>query len=193
MMTDKRMGTHAIGSAGELLVQYQLLKHGIDSARLTTDSGINLVMYVPGTRDAVTVQVKAAERPFRDGGTGPFIIGWFFPRACKAHWLAGVDVSRDMVWLFRTEDALHYASGNTENVFLYRRIRNARGPKAPIEDDFEKYRLDNVILTILDEAESDDARPIRSDGIRKKSRHQSEPTGARAPVSRRSRSARAGI
>ena len=43
-----KLGTQAIGAAGELLVQYQLLKLGIDSARLTTDSGIDLVMYVPG-------------------------------------------------------------------------------------------------------------------------------------------------
>lgn len=48
-MTEIKLGTQAIGAAGELLVQYQLLKLGIDSARLTTDSGIDLVMYVPGT------------------------------------------------------------------------------------------------------------------------------------------------
>jgi hypothetical protein len=79
-MGDKRMGTQGIGAAGELLVQYQLLKHGIDSARLTTDSGIDLVMYVPGTHHAFTVQVKAAEKPYLDGGTGPLVMGWFFPR-----------------------------------------------------------------------------------------------------------------
>jgi len=39
--------TQHIGAAGELLVQYKLLKHGIDSARLTTDSGIDLVAYSP--------------------------------------------------------------------------------------------------------------------------------------------------
>jgi hypothetical protein len=42
-------------------LQYQLLKHEIDSARLTTDSGIDLVMYVPGTHEALTVQVKAIQ------------------------------------------------------------------------------------------------------------------------------------
>lgn len=30
-----------IGSAGELLVQYKLLKFGIDSAAMTTDSELN--------------------------------------------------------------------------------------------------------------------------------------------------------
>jgi hypothetical protein len=36
-----------IGAAGELLVQYKLLKQGIDSAAMTTDSGIDLVAYSP--------------------------------------------------------------------------------------------------------------------------------------------------
>ncbi len=50
MTTPAKLGTQALGAAGELLVQYQLLKHGIDSAHLTTDSGIDLVMYVPGDK-----------------------------------------------------------------------------------------------------------------------------------------------
>lgn len=36
------MSIQHIGAAGELLVQYQLLKLGIDSVRLTTDAGIDL-------------------------------------------------------------------------------------------------------------------------------------------------------
>ena len=42
------------------LVQKKL---GIDSARLTTDSGIDLVMYVPGHHTAATIQVKANVAP----------------------------------------------------------------------------------------------------------------------------------
>lgn len=86
-----KLGGQAIGAAGELLVQYKPIKRGIDSARLTTDSGIDLVMYVPGTSEALTVQVKAIVNPFLDGGTGPLVAGWVFPRTCKAQWLAGVD------------------------------------------------------------------------------------------------------
>lgn len=47
-----------IGAAGELLVQFRLVRDGIDSARLTTDSGVDLVAYPPGTGRALTVQVK---------------------------------------------------------------------------------------------------------------------------------------
>jgi hypothetical protein len=68
-------------------------------------------MYVPGTREAHTIQVKAAEKPFPDGGNGPMAMGWFFPRTCKAQWLAGVDLSRDMVWVFRIEEAVRLGRG----------------------------------------------------------------------------------
>lgn len=50
--------TQQTRAAGELLVQYRLLKVGIDSARLTTDAGIDLVVYAPGNAAAMTVQVK---------------------------------------------------------------------------------------------------------------------------------------
>jgi hypothetical protein len=156
-MTTNQLSTQVIGAAGELLVQYQLLKHGIDSARLTTDSGIDLVMYVPGTSEAFTVQVKAIGQPFADGGpTGPITVGWSFPRTCKAQWLAGVDVSRDMVWLFRIEEALQLAKGNTADVFLYWRLQpNPRG-RIEAENAFERYRFDNVIASIVGEAVADE-------------------------------------
>lgn len=103
------MGTLHIGAAGELLVQYQLLKHGIDSARLTTDSGIDLVMYVPGTKDAATIQVKAKHDPKPASGKLTPRIGVNFPDDCKAQWLAIADLSRDRVWLLRIEEARQMA------------------------------------------------------------------------------------
>jgi hypothetical protein len=49
-------------------VQYQLLKMGIDSARMTTDAGIDLVVYAPGNRSASTVQVKTNMSAKPEGG-----------------------------------------------------------------------------------------------------------------------------
>ena len=40
------------------MVQYQLLLHGIESAPMSTDTGIDLVTYSPKTATPVTVQVK---------------------------------------------------------------------------------------------------------------------------------------
>lgn len=48
IMTTNKVRTQIIGAAGEALLGYKLLKHEIDSARMTTDAGVDLVMYVPG-------------------------------------------------------------------------------------------------------------------------------------------------
>ena len=105
MMNPVKLGTQAIGAAGELLVQYQLLRQGIDSARLTTDSGIDLVMYVPGHRSAATIQVKTNLGPKPAGGKGKLLLSWPFPDDLRAQWLACVDMSTDSAWLFPTERA----------------------------------------------------------------------------------------
>lgn len=59
-----------IGAAGALLVQYRLLKAGIDSAAMTTDDGIDLVAYSPRLHQALTIQVKTNLRPKPGGGKG---------------------------------------------------------------------------------------------------------------------------
>jgi hypothetical protein len=94
-----------IGAAGELLVQYQLLKSGIDSARLTTDAGIDLVVYAPGDQTAHTVQVKANLSPKPAGGHGPLSRSWYFPHRSPAQLLALVALDTDAIWLFTLDQA----------------------------------------------------------------------------------------
>jgi hypothetical protein len=98
------LGNQAIGAAGELFIQYQLIKRGIDSARLTTESGIDLVMYVPGTLAAHTVQVKATQHPLPlwTWHRTPALVAVPSDVTCKAQWLAVVDLPRDRAWLFRS-------------------------------------------------------------------------------------------
>lgn len=108
-MTTSSVRTQVIGAAGEVLVQYKLLKHSIDSARMTTDDGIDLVMYLPVSRQAATVQVKAQWDARPAGGKGEPTRGWSFDVNCPAQWLACVDVSRDRVWLFTIDEARELA------------------------------------------------------------------------------------
>lgn len=103
------MTTQHIGAAGELLVQYQLLKLGIDSARLTTDAGIDLVVYAPGSSSATTVQVKTNLAPKPAGGKGQLSRGWDFPHSCPAQVLALVALDADRVWLLTMVEALEMA------------------------------------------------------------------------------------
>ena len=83
--------TQQIGAAGELLVQYKLLKMGIDSARLTTDSGIDLVAYIPSSLTPYSVQVKTKEQPVRAGGKGKWALGWFLSNKSQADLIATTD------------------------------------------------------------------------------------------------------
>lgn len=104
------MSTLHIGAAGELLVQYRLLRLGIDSARLTTDSGVDLVAYSPSETQARTIQVKSMEKPVKAGGKGALALGWSFPADLRAELLATVLLSDDTVWLFTREEAQTLAS-----------------------------------------------------------------------------------
>lgn len=101
--------TQAIGAAGELLVQYRLLKLGIDSVRMTTDAGIDLVVYAPGDRSATTVQVKTNLAPKPVGGRGPMSRGLYFPHDCPAQVIALVALDVDTVWLLPLEEAKQHA------------------------------------------------------------------------------------
>src|SRR5712692_6750692 len=44
-----------IGRCGEMLVQYHLLRAGIESAPMTTDTGVDLVAYLPATKRPFTI------------------------------------------------------------------------------------------------------------------------------------------
>ena len=123
------MSTQHIGAAGELLVQYQLLKFGIDSARLTTDAGVDLVVYAPGDQAAHTVQVKTNQGPKPAGGRGPLSRGWYFPHECPAQLLALVALDTDTVWLFTLMEAQELAQQHSERGIrqLYWRLE---GPAA---------------------------------------------------------------
>lgn len=143
--------TQHIGAAGELLVQYRLLKFGIDSARLTTDSGIDLVAYAPESSTAVTIQVKTALADGAAGGKGKPAVGWSFPHDCKAQLLAFVKLSTDSVWLMTLaqaqELAQQHSPGDMRRIYWY---TTEDAPSAAAnERDFEQYRLEQVDLQQL--------------------------------------------
>src|ERR1700754_1793781 len=146
-----KLGTQAIGAAGELLVQYQLLKQGIDSARLTTDSGIDLVMYVPGHQSAATIQVKTNLGSKLAGGKGKLLLSWPFPDDSKAQWLACVDMSTDSAWMFRIHEARNRAqqkhAGGTRLLYFY--TDESVGPKSLKLSDMTGHRLEPVIEKLL--------------------------------------------
>jgi hypothetical protein len=151
-MTSSSVRTQIIGAAGEALVTYKLLKHEIDSARMTTDAGVDLVMYVPGTRDAATIQVKAQWAPVPAGGKGGPAFGWVFNPECPADWLAVVDLSHDNAWLFTIDEARDLAqqkpaSGNWR-LYWYTDDAVVKGEPRR-ESDMTNYRIDLVLAGIV--------------------------------------------
>ncbi len=147
------MSTQHIGAAGELLVQYKLLKHEIDSARLTTDAGLDMVVYVPARSMALTVQVKTKQKPTPGGGRGKLAIEWTFNPECGADLMAFVDLSSDSVWLFRMVEAEELAQQklpSRHKLYWYTDMSVRRRAGVPlVQTEMEQFRLENRISELF--------------------------------------------
>ncbi|MGJ8671174.1 MAG: hypothetical protein ACSHXK_16945 [Oceanococcus sp.] len=151
-MTTKRTTQH-IGAAGELLVQYKLLKFGIDSAAMTTDSGIDLVAYSPKTNRAYTIQVKTKERPLQGGGSGKLSLAWSLRDSSPAELVALADLSSDSVWMFTHAEFEKYAQQHSEKgmLKLYMYVDESVNTKKEMAkvSQFESFRLESRVVTFF--------------------------------------------
>lgn len=140
------MSTQRIGRCGELLVQYQLLRRGIESAPMTTDAGIDLVAFSPKQERAITIQVKTCEAPKPSGGRGKRALDWWISDRCPAEIAAFVDLSTDSVWVFKMSELETLAqqhSGGRHHFYMF--VDSNASPsvtKAAKMEDFEAYRLE---------------------------------------------------
>jgi hypothetical protein len=91
-VTSRPLTTQQIGRLGELLVQYELLRFGIDSAPMTTDAGVDLVAYSGLKRRAITLQVKTNFAPKPGGGKGALGVDWWVSEDCPAELYAFADI-----------------------------------------------------------------------------------------------------
>lgn len=148
-----RQNTQRIGRCGELLVQYKLLRLGIESAPMTTDSGIDLVAFVSATERAVTIQVKTNAAPLPGGGKGKLSLSWWLPENCPADFAVFVDLSSDCAWLFSKAEvaasAQQFSSGR-HHVYMYvdPSVR-VRGTKPAMRTDFDAYLLEVRAAALL--------------------------------------------
>jgi hypothetical protein len=137
--------TAQIGRCGELLVQFRLLKYGIESSAMTTDRGIDLVAFVASSQRALTIQVKTNLRPKPGGGRGALALDWWVPEASPADLVALVDLATDSVWLFShiELDALAQQRSSGRLHFYFYLDAQVRTRKANSHAlDFESYRLE---------------------------------------------------
>ena len=145
--------TQHIGTAGELLVQYKLLKFGIDSAAMTTDSGVDLVAYSPKNKRPFTIQVKTQERPSHGGGKGKLGLSWDLRDSSPAELVAVTDLSTDSVWLFTHAEYEKYAQQHSERgiLKLYMYVDESVKTKKEMAllSQFDRFRLENRVITFF--------------------------------------------
>ena len=145
--------TQHIGAAVELLVQYKLLKFGIDSAAMTTDSGVDLVAYSPKTNRSYTIQVKTKELPTLGGGKGKLILDWNLRESSPAELVAVCDLSTDSVWIFtHSEFHLHAQQHSAKGIMkLYMYVDETVNTKKEMAllSQFEKFRIESRVVTFF--------------------------------------------
>ena len=149
-----KLSTLQIGRCGELLVQLKLLLFGIESAPMTTDSGIDLVAYSPRTGRASTIQVKTNLKPKPSGGKGKLSIDWWIPENSPAEMFALLELEKNRIWIL-TKDELallsQQKSGGRYHFFimLQQISTKRRDRKAIYEADFNTHLLENKISRLF--------------------------------------------
>lgn len=140
--------TQHIGRCGELLVQYRLLKYGIDSSAMTIDDGIDLVAYVPKTKRAITIQVKTNEKPKRSGGKGKLTLDWWIRQNSPAELVALVNMADDEIWLFTHQEltnmTIQKSNGKLHPYFYIDDNYKPRKAKTH-KREFSKYLIDKRV------------------------------------------------
>ncbi len=120
---------------------------------MTTDAGIDLVVFNPSTTSAVTVQVKANEAPKPGGGKGKLALDWWIPHDCPADLVAVADLSTNQVWLFKTTEMntiAQQSSSGRWHLYMYTDARvQTRSAKPTKIGEFDPYLLHNRVATLF--------------------------------------------
>ena len=144
------INTQKIGRAGELFVQYQFLKFGVDSSLMTTDYGVDLVAFHIGWQDPLLIQVKSTRvKPDADSKW----VEWSVRDELKANYVALVDITRDKAWLFAKEEFLKVSSSTGgKGLRLWWYLPEHRPPRATltrVEDDYRENLVEFAIPKLL--------------------------------------------
>jgi hypothetical protein len=144
--------TAQIGKCGELLVQYRLLKHSVESSPMATDTGIDLIAYSAVTRQAVSIQVKTNLRAKPGGGKGPLALDWWVPQQSPADYFALVDLESDRVWLFTAPELDRFAQQKPEgrlHFYFYTDASAQPRGEGKRAKDFEEYMLERRVADLF--------------------------------------------
>ena len=151
---NEMLNKQQIGKCGELLVQYKLLLNGVESAHLTTDSGIDLVAYSLKTKEPITIQVKANLKAKPGGGKGKLALDWWVPEDSPAALVALADLSTNRVWLLNMEEISEFAqqhSSGRYHIYMYidPTVKPSKAKRRVFAYEFEKFLLENRVHHIF--------------------------------------------
>lgn len=149
-----KLSTQQIGKLGELLVQYRLLSIGVESAQLTTDSGIDLVAYSHSRKEAITIQVKTNLKPKPGGGKGKPALDWWLPDNSPAELFALVDISENRIWVFTRDEMKAKAQQQPEGrlhfyIHTDPNVKRRKDSLATTLQEFEEFLLENRTCTLF--------------------------------------------
>jgi hypothetical protein len=144
----RALATSQIGKCGELLVQYHLLLLGVESAPMSTDTGIDLVAYSPTRKSAHTIQVKTNLKAKPGGGTGKAALDWWIPEDSPAEFLALVDLSDSLIWLLTHAQLAEHAqqrSSGRFHLYMYTdpEARPRKTDRLSLQWQFQEFLLGN--------------------------------------------------
>lgn len=144
------LSTAQIGRCGELLVQYELLLCGVESAALCTDVGVDLVAYSPKQHAPLTIQIKSNLKAKPGGGKGKMVLDWWIEENNPAQLVALVDLSSRRVWMLKMEELATLAQQRSSGRFhIYMYTDPTCTPRLSgrlaHSYEFEKYRLENRV------------------------------------------------
>ncbi|MGA2505506.1 MAG: hypothetical protein ABSG01_15600 [Anaerolineales bacterium] len=137
-----------IGKAGELLVQYRLLLRGIETAPMTTDSGVDLVAFSSQKQEAITIQIKTNLKPKPGGGKGKPALDWWIAEDTPAQLIAVTDLSSERIWLFRPSEIQELAQQHPKGRYhlcmtIDPTMRPNKQERLTFDYEFERYHLEN--------------------------------------------------
>ncbi len=137
-----------IGKCGELLVQYLLLLRGVESAPMSTDTGVDLVAYSSKLARPTTIQIKTNLKAKPGGGKGKLALDWWIDESTPVEYIALVDLSSQHVWILSKNELGTLSQQKSNGRFhFYMYIDPTARPKKVGRlahlHEFERYKLEN--------------------------------------------------
>lgn len=157
-----KLTTAQIGRCGELLVQYALLSHGVESAPMSTDTGIDLVAFSPVSKLPSTIQVKTNLAAKPGGGRGALLLDWWLRESSPAQLVALVDMTAPRIWLFTHAEVADLAqqktAGGRMHIFMkLEASRLRKDGRLQQVKDFDSFLLEKRVAALFGVTSKDQA------------------------------------